>query len=157
MMKNATSKHRAKNTNRITPTMARPAPVGAASARRCTQALITARSYKCITARRRAHTPDVDVPEGYVVALLLTLAVEIPVYGLGLGWRGLVAGVACNLVTHPLIFIVLPLGPIIGEPIAWGLEVVGTTLIVRGHRKFEQVLTVVVAANVLSLCAGLLL
>lgn len=98
-----------------------------------------------------------DVPEGYVVALLLTLAVEIPVYGLGLGWRGLVAGVVCNLATHPLIFIVLPTGPMIGEPVAWGLEVVGTTLIVRGRRRFDRILTVVLAANVLSLCAGLLL
>lgn len=98
-----------------------------------------------------------DVPEGYVVALLLTLAIEIPVYGLGLGRRGLVAGFAGNLVTHPLIFIVLPVGPMVGEPIAWGLEVIGTTLIVRGHRRFEQVLTTVLAANVLSLCAGLLL
>lgn len=98
-----------------------------------------------------------DVPEGYAAALLLTLGLEMPIYGLGLGWRGLVAGTAGNLLTHPLIFIVLPIGPLLGEPLAWAIEVLVTALIVRGHRKFEQVLVVVVAANVVSLCAGLLL
>ena len=98
-----------------------------------------------------------DVPEGYVAALLLTLGVEIPVYGLGLGLRGLASGAICNLITHPLIFIFLPVGPMLGEPVAWTLEILMTTLFVQGRRKFEQVLIVVVAANVLSLCAGLLL
>ena len=89
--------------------------------------------------------------------MLLTLGVEIPIYGLGLGLRGLVSGGAGNLLTHPLIFIVLPIGPMFGAPVARALEVVMTTLIVQGHGKFEQVLVVVIAANMLSLCAGLLL
>ncbi|HEX7167898.1 MAG TPA: hypothetical protein VF230_13050 [Acidimicrobiales bacterium] len=98
-----------------------------------------------------------DLPEGYLAALLLTLAVEVPVYGLGLGVRGVAAGVIGNLLTHPLIFIVLPLAPVFGEPIAWAIELVLATLIVQGRRKFEQVLTVVIAANVLSMVGGLLL
>lgn len=98
-----------------------------------------------------------DVPEGYVAALIVTLGVEMCVYGAGLGLRGLVAGAACNLVTHPLVFIVLPIEPWFGEPVAWAIEVVGTTMIVQARRRFEHVLTVVLAANMLSLCAGLLL
>ena len=98
-----------------------------------------------------------DVPTGYAAALLLTLAAEVPVYGLGLGRRGLVAGAAGNLLTHPLIFIILPIGPVLGEPLAWALEIVVATKIVHGRRPFEQVVTVVIAANVLSLMGGLLL
>ena len=98
-----------------------------------------------------------DVPEGYVAALLLTLGVELPVYGLGLGLRGLASGAIGNLITHPLVFVLLPMNAMLGEPVAWALELLMTTWLVRGRRTFEQVLTVVVAANVLSLCAGLLL
>lgn len=98
-----------------------------------------------------------EVPNGYVAALALTLALELPVYWAGLGLRGLAAGVVGNLISHPLIFIVLPVSPLVGEPIAWALEVVVATLVVRGERRFEQVLSVVLAANVLSMAAGLLL
>jgi hypothetical protein len=95
-----------------------------------------------------------SVPDGYLAALLLTLAVEVPVYWGGLGVRGLAAGVVANLISHPLIFIVLPVPVVVGEPVAWVLEVVVAALVVRGERRFEDVLTVVLAANVLSLLAG---
>lgn len=95
-----------------------------------------------------------DVPDGYRAALLLTLAVEVPVYWGGLGLRGLAAGVVGNLVSHPLIFIVLPVPSLVGEPVAWLLEVVVAALFVRGRRRFEDVLMVVLAANVLSLLVG---
>jgi hypothetical protein len=98
-----------------------------------------------------------DVPDGYRAALLLTLAVELPVYGFGLRLRGLAAGLVGNLLSHPLIFIVLPVPTFVGEPIAWALEVVVAALFVRGERRFEDVLTVVLAANVLSLMVGVLL
>jgi hypothetical protein len=94
------------------------------------------------------------VPDGYAGALALTLAVEVPVYWGGLGLRGLAAGVVGNLVTHPLIFIVLPIPAIVGEPIAWLIEVVIAALFVWGERRFEDVLTIVLAANALSLIAG---
>lgn len=95
-----------------------------------------------------------DVPDGYAGALLLTLGVELVVYGAGLGVRGLLAGVVGNLVSHPLIFIVLPVPAWVGEPIAWALELVIATVIVAGERRFEQVLLTVLAANVLSMLAG---
>jgi hypothetical protein len=95
-----------------------------------------------------------DVPHGYLGALALTLAVEVPVYWGGLGVRGLIAGVVGNLVTHPLIFIVLPIPAVVGEPLAWLIEVVIAAAIVRGRRRFEDVLTIVVAANVLSMLVG---
>ena len=98
-----------------------------------------------------------DVPDGYAAALVLTLAVELVVYGAGLGLRGLVAGLVGNLVSHPLIFIVLPVPAWVGEPIAWAVEVVIAVLVVRGERRFEWVLSVVLAANLLSMVAGLFL
>ena len=98
-----------------------------------------------------------DVPDGYLAALLLTLAVELIVYSAGLGLRGLVAGLVGNLATHPLIFIVLPVPVVVGEPIAWLIELVIATAIVRGERGFEWVLLVVFAANIVSLVAGLVL
>jgi len=106
-----------------------------------------------------ADTEPVDVPDGYTGALALTLALEVPVYwvGLGLIWRALAAGVVGNLLSHPLIFILLPVPVWLGEPIAWALEVVVATLIVQGERRFEQVLTVVLAANVVSMVVGALL
>jgi hypothetical protein len=100
-----------------------------------------------------------DVPDGYRAALLLTLAIEVPVYtaGLRVGVRGFAAGVVGNLLSHPLIFIVLPVPAFVGEPIAWTLEVIVAALFVRGRRRFEDVLTVVLAANVLSMLVGALL
>ena len=97
-----------------------------------------------------------DVPDGYLGALALTLALEVPVYAGGLGLRGLAAGVAGNLLSHPLIFIVLPVPALVGEPVAWALEVVIAALVVRGERRFEDVLTIVLAANMLSLLVGAL-
>ena len=97
-----------------------------------------------------------DVPDGYLGALALTLAVELVVYGAGLGLRGLAAGLVGNLVSHPLIFIVLPVPAWVGEPIAWAVEVVIATLVVQGERRFEQVLVVVLAANVVSMLVGAL-
>jgi hypothetical protein len=96
----------------------------------------------------------VDVPDGYAGALLLTLAVELVVYGAGLGVRGLLAGLVGNLVSHPLIFIVLPVPAWVGEPIAWAVELAIATVIVAGERRFEQVLVTVLAANVLSMLLG---
>lgn len=101
--------------------------------------------------------PAIDVPDGYLGALALTLVVELVVYGAGLGLRGLAAGVVGNLVSHPLIFIVLPLPAWVGEPIAWALELVIATVIVAGEKRFEQVLATVLAANVLSMLLGALL
>jgi hypothetical protein len=98
-----------------------------------------------------------SVPDGYLGALLLTLAVEVPVYWAGLGVRGLAAGVVGNLLSHPLIFIVLPVPALVGEPVAWVLEVAVAALFVRGERRFEDTLVVVLAANVLSLLAGAVL
>lgn len=98
-----------------------------------------------------------EVPDGYAAALAVTLAVELVVYGAGLGLRGLAAGLVGNLVSHPLIFIVLPVPAWVGEPIAWLVELVVAVLVVRGERRFEWVLIVVLAANVLSLVTGLFL
>lgn len=97
-----------------------------------------------------------DVPDGYLGALALTLAVELVFYGAGLGLRGLAAGLVGNLLSHPLVFILLPVPAWIGEPIAWALEVVVATVIVAGEKRFEQVLTIVLAANVASMLLGAL-
>jgi hypothetical protein len=98
------------------------------------------------------------IPRGYLPALALTLAIEVPIYGLGFWqagwWRGWAAGLVVNLISHPLIFIVLPVPAVVGEPIAWAVEAVVAALFVRRRMRFEDVLMVVLAANFLSLVIG---
>ena len=56
--------------------------------------------------------PAID-PVSWLAALLLTLAVELPLYWQGLrrrvsGRRALGTGAACSLLTHPLLWFVWP-------------------------------------------------
>ncbi|MBV8195432.1 MAG: hypothetical protein JOY80_07875 [Candidatus Dormibacteraeota bacterium] len=108
----------------------------------------------------------------YVAALGLTLAVEAPLYatglrfGFGLRWSsGFAAGVAVNLVTHPLGLVLVgpALAPFIGptatlaviEIGAWWLE---AAMLYAWLRRDVAVLAgVAFVANGASLAAGLLL
>jgi hypothetical protein len=95
-----------------------------------------------------------SAPHGYAAALALTLAVEVPLYWAGLGRtrRAAAAGVVANLVSHPLIFIVLPVSAAVGEPIAWAVEALIALALVRGDPL--RVAAVVLAANAASLVLG---
>jgi hypothetical protein len=106
----------------------------------------------------------------YGLALVLTLALEIPAYALllryalGVSLRsGAAAGGRANLVSHPLAFlVVMPLlAPQLGfwpalavvEAAVWGLE----AAILRAwlKREGEVLLLAALAANALSLIIGL--
>ncbi len=108
----------------------------------------------------------------YVVALGLTLAVETPVYALGLAAGGSVAlvragrtGIRVNLVSHPLAFLVaFPLlTPVIGSLAALVLVEVGVVyleaaLVWRGRDSGgAAAIAVSCIANVASLLIGLAL
>ena len=106
----------------------------------------------------------------YLRAAALTLAVEVPVYTMGLRAlvdvppaRAAVAGVAVNAVTHPLAFLVVtplltgaagPTGTLVAVEIgAWAVE---TALLAVWLRRDVAVLTALsFVANALSLAAGL--
>lgn len=108
----------------------------------------------------------------YLAALGLTLIIEVPAYaailrgGLRIGtWRGLGAGAAVNLVSHPVAFLIVmpalagPLGfvpaLIVIEAGVWVGESALLWLWLR--RDVDLLALAALAANVASLAVGLLL
>ena len=105
----------------------------------------------------------------YLGALGLTLAIEMPVYagtlrgGLGISTqRGLAAGAAVNLISHPLAFLIVlpaldrPLGFVpaltVTEAGVWVLE--SALLWVWWRRDLDLLSLAALVANVLSLAVG---
>lgn len=108
----------------------------------------------------------------YVLALVITLAVEVPIYlaafhylrGVGSGhdgrilpgWRGLVAALAVNLATHPALWLVLSARP------TWFLMAEAVVCLVEGgllwllarRRDLGLLLVTAVVANTASVLAG---
>ena len=108
----------------------------------------------------------------YFLALLLTLAIESPVYAAllrlvdGVRWRdGLRDGAAVNLISHPLAFLVLAprlipaLGVTAGVLCIEVLVVAGEAALLRLRRSggFAWLQGMSVVANGLSFAAGLIL
>jgi hypothetical protein len=102
----------------------------------------------------------------YAVALAITLAVEVPIYGVVLhlarllpGWRGLGAAVGVNLATHPLLWLVLSTHPGWFIPAEAGVCLVEAALLwgLAGRRDPGLLLAAAVAANTASILAGTLL
>ncbi|GIH07253.1 hypothetical protein Rhe02_53200 [Rhizocola hellebori] len=97
----------------------------------------------------------------YVVALALTLAIEVPVYVVALRFRSAWAlAVAVNLVTHPAVWLLLAGGASIGyfmlvELAAWMVEFGLLWAVLR--RSSSILFAAAVLANSLSCLAGLLL
>lgn len=109
-------------------------------------------------------------PLVYIVALALTLAVEVPVYALGLAavgatrWpRGSATGLRVNLVSHPLAFLVAfpVLSPALGAlralvAVEIGVVYLEAALVWRGGRAGAMgALAASCVANVASLAIGL--
>ncbi len=109
-------------------------------------------------------------PSVYLVALALTLAIEVPVYALGLAttrtvqWRnGGMTGLGVNLLSHPIAFLVaFPLlAPAIGAlpalvTVEVGVVYLEAVLVWRGGRAdAAPALLVSCVANVASLAIGL--
>jgi hypothetical protein len=109
------------------------------------------------------------VRSAYVGALGLTLLFEMPVYasilrgGVGISaQRGLAAGAAVNLISHPLAFLIVmpalerPLGflpaLIVTEAGVWSLE--SALLWVWLRHDLDLLSVAALAANVLSLAVG---
>jgi hypothetical protein len=101
----------------------------------------------------------------YLLALALTLVVEVPVYavvfrfaGLLPGWRGWAAAVGINLVTHPVVWLVLRAHPGWFVPAEVGAVAVEAGLLWGWVRRDAVVLGLTaVAANSASVTLGLLL
>ena len=108
----------------------------------------------------------------YLLALFLTLALESPVYAAllrlvdGLRWRdGLRHGIAVNLISHPIAFLVLAprlipaLGITAGVLCIEALVVIGEAALLRMRRSggFAWLQGMSVVANGLSFAAGLIL
>ena len=103
----------------------------------------------------------------YVWALVLTLAVEVPIYVLVLGvarllsgWRAVAVAVGANLVTHPLVWITLTRidgwpAFVAAEVGAWFAETALLCLAVR--RDVALLCLIALVANTASLGAGLAL
>jgi hypothetical protein len=106
----------------------------------------------------------------YSVALVLTLVVEVPLYSAllhalaGMRWRqGARLGLAANLVSHPLVFLVVAplLAPTMGPVGALVCAELGAVLIeivvVRMLRRQDLVALAGTSyvANAVSFCAGL--
>jgi hypothetical protein len=110
--------------------------------------------------------------EGYPLALALTLLIEVPVYAAGLAslcrvhpLQGVAAGIAVNLVSHPISFLIaLPLlQPRLGywpalaliEALVWPAEAL--MLLAWLRRDLPTLLALSFVANGLSLGIGLLI
>jgi hypothetical protein len=110
------------------------------------------------------------VEPAYLGALALTLLIEIPVYasvlrrGLGIGApRGLAAGAAVNLVSHPLAFLVVM--PVLARPLGFfaaltvieaGVWVLESALLWSWLRRdVDLVALAALLANAASLTVGL--
>jgi hypothetical protein len=101
----------------------------------------------------------------YALALALTLLVEVPGYvvvfrfaGLLPGWRGWAAAVGVNLVTHPLVWLMLSAHPGWLVPAEVGACVVETLLLWAWVRRDLALLALAaVAVNSASVIAGILL
>ena len=97
----------------------------------------------------------------YVVALALTLAIEVPVYRAALRLRSAwVLGVLVNLVTHPVVWFLLADGASVGsfvlvELAAWLVEFGLLWAFLR--RSSSILLATAILANSLSCLAGLAL
>jgi hypothetical protein len=102
----------------------------------------------------------------YPLALLLTLTIEAPVYvpalvrGLGWDpWAAVGAAVGINLITHPLVWLILPSGgraywtllPVV-EVGAWLVEF--ALLAVVARRRYAMLLMTALLANAASLTVG---
>lgn len=109
-------------------------------------------------------------PSVYIVALALTLAIETPVYALGLvatrsgGWpRGGTTGIGVNLVSHPLAFLVAfpALDPLVGTlpalvAVEVGVVYLEAVLVWKGGRApAGPAFLLSCIANVASLAVGL--
>jgi hypothetical protein len=97
----------------------------------------------------------------YLAALALTLAIEVPVYGMVLRLRPAWAlAVLVNLVTHPVVWLLLADRASVGlfalvEVAAWLVEFGLMWAVLR--RSASVLLATAVLANSLSCMAGLLL
>ena len=106
----------------------------------------------------------------YLLALALTLLIEVPVYGLmlhafaGARWSdGARQGLVANLVSHPAVFLLATpllaprLGPASALAVAEVLAVVIEAGVVLSIRRQDRVAVAGTAyvANVVSFCAGL--
>lgn len=101
----------------------------------------------------------------YGSALAITLAVEGPVYVVGLlelrlsgPVRAVVLALAVNLITHPVLWLLLGPDPTLGitcvaEVAVWLVEAAIIWLAVR--RELPVVLLLALGANAASFCAGL--
>jgi hypothetical protein len=101
----------------------------------------------------------------YPLALALTLAVEVPSYvvvfrfaGLLQGWRAWAAAVGVNLVTHPLVWLVISVHPGWFVPVEMAVCATEALLLWAWTRRDLAVLGLTaVAVNTASALAGLLL
>jgi hypothetical protein len=100
----------------------------------------------------------------YPLALGLTLVVEVPVFvvvfrfaGLLVGWRGWAGSIGVNLITHPVVWLVLSAHPGWFGPAELGVCLVEALLLWAWARRDLLVLGLAaVAANTASVLAGLL-
>jgi hypothetical protein len=103
------------------------------------------------------------VPVPYPLALVITLAVEVPVYlvvfrfaGILAGWRGLGAAVGVNLATHPVAWRLLSSHPGWLVPVEAAVVAVEAALLFALVRREPALLALTaLVANAGSLLAGL--
>jgi hypothetical protein len=103
------------------------------------------------------------VPVPYPLALVITLAVEIPVYllvfrfaGILAGWRAFAAAVGVNLATHPLAWWLLSSHPGWLVPVEAAVVAVEAALLFSLVRREPALLALTaLVANAGSLLAGL--
>lgn len=111
----------------------------------------------------------------YPAAAGLTLALELPVYAVGLrrfaglSWgRAVVVGVVVNVVSHPALwFVVVPavralsgshvVAVVVAEALVFGGEAAAATWALPDRRRWPAAAGTAVAANALSLAVGLLI
>jgi hypothetical protein len=104
-------------------------------------------------------------PVPYPVALALTLVVEVPVYvvvlrrcGLLPGWRAWAGAVGVNLLTHPVVWVLLSARPAWFVPVEAAVAGIEASLLYAWVRRDLLVLVLAaVVANTASVLAGLAL
>jgi hypothetical protein len=103
-------------------------------------------------------------PVPYALALVITLAVEVPIYlvvfraaGLLCGWRRLLVAAGINLATHPVLWLVLSAHPGWFLPAEAGVCLAEAGLLwwLAGRRAGMLLLVTAVAANTASVLIGL--